>query len=76
MMVLSVILLMLMFLVVFLIWDENWGTSPFVLLWSVVIILFFIVLILGIYFGGRVKLRNEKKVLRENLDRIKHSNSE
>lgn len=70
--VLSVILLMLMFLVVFLIWDENWGTSPFVLLWSVVLILFFSALILGVYFGGRIKLRNEKKVLREKLDRIKH----
>ena len=74
-MVAGVILLMLVFLVLFLLWDEKWGTSPFVLLWSIVLVIFSVTLMIGIYFGGRIKILNEREIVQEKLSKIKHANA-
>jgi hypothetical protein len=49
---------MLGLMVLFILWDQKWGTTHFILLWSVVIVIFSSLLLIGIYFGGRVKIRN------------------
>ena len=47
----------------FLVWDFVWGTPNFILLWSIFFIVFWALLLLGIYIGGRTKLLNERKVI-------------
>ena len=55
----------------FLVWDFVWGTPNFVLLFSIVIIVFWVILLIGIYFGGKVKLLNDRKLIQEGLQKMK-----
>jgi hypothetical protein len=54
---------MLGIMIGFLIADFQWGTPNFVLLFSIIMIVFWVVLLIGIYIGGRAKLLNERKLI-------------
>ena len=54
----------------FLIWNFTWKTSPFVLVWSIVFVVFSIVFFIAIFFSERVKIRNGRKIIHDKLARI------
>lgn len=54
----------------FMIWTFQMGTSPFVLIWSVVLVVFLVLMFVGIFFGGQAKLLYEKKVIREKVRQL------
>ena len=51
-----------------LLWDSSCGSSVFVRIWSYVFLGFTGVLIVAIFFGGRVKIANQRKVIHEKLN--------
>lgn len=58
-------------LVGFLVWDFQIGTSTFVLIWSIILVVFLVVMFVSIYFGGKSKLRFEKELIRQKVQQLK-----
>jgi hypothetical protein len=57
----------------FLIWSFQIGNSMFVLIWSIVLIVFLVVMFVGVFFGGKSKLRYEKEMIRTKVQQLKDS---
>ena len=48
-------------------WEGAWGSTNFVTLWAVVLLVFVVGILVLIFFGGKTKMRNEREVIRENM---------
>lgn len=55
----------------FFVMDEVWGTSNFILLFSIILIVFWFFLLVAVYLGGKIKLSNERKMIQESLQKMK-----
>lgn len=53
-----------------LVWDFAWKTPKFILLWSIIFAVFTVILLVAIFFGGRVKISNSRRLIHDKLARI------
>lgn len=47
----------------FFVLDQVWGTSNFILLFAIFFAVFWLLLLIAIYMGGKIKLSNERKLI-------------
>lgn len=59
----------------FLYWDFEIGNDKFVLIWSMVLIAFTAIMLIAIYFGGKDKITNERKMVKDRLQEMKHASN-
>ena len=54
-------------LIGFLYWEMARGISEFVLVWSIVLAVFIALMFLGIFLGGRARIKNERMMIQKKL---------
>lgn len=51
----------------FLYWEMASGISSFVLVWTMVLIGFMVIIFIGIFVGGRARIKNERVMIQQKL---------
>lgn len=54
-------------LIGFLYWEMAWGMKNFVDLWVIVLCVTVFIIFVGVYVGGKQKIKNERKLIQQKL---------
>jgi hypothetical protein len=57
-------------LIGFIFWDLQIGNPQFVLIWSIVLVVFLVLMFIAIFLGGKTKLLQDKKMIRDRLQQL------
>ena len=55
-------------LIGFLYWNMATGINSFVLVWSIVLVVFVVVMFIGIFIGGRARIKNERIMIQKKMN--------
>lgn len=56
----------------FLFWVTNRGLVDYTIAWSIIFLVFVVFLIVAFYFGGRNRIREEKRLIAEEQQKREH----